>query len=54
MAIAILVFLLAAGVGLVAAAQRVGAHAELLELLGGFMLAAGLVGLGFELARPAG
>lgn len=54
MAATILVFLFTCGIGLVAAAQRSGSHAELLERLGGLLLVSGLVGLGIELAHSAG
>lgn len=50
----VLVLLFVGGVGLVAAAQRPGAHGSLMERLGGLMLVSGLVGLGFALARAAG
>ncbi len=50
----ILIFLLAGGIGLVAAAQRFGAHAAMFERLGGLMLVSGLLGLGFELAHARG
>ncbi len=54
MATAILVLLFTAGVGLVAAAQHLGSHAGRLERLGGLLLVAGFVGLGFELAQSGG
>ena len=54
MAATILTLLLAGGVGLVAAAQRPGSHAAMLERLGGLMLVLGLLGLGFQMAHAGG
>ena len=54
LAAAILTLLFTSGTGLVAAAQRPGSHAALLERLGGLMLVSGFLGLGFALAQSGG
>ena len=54
MAATILILLFTGGIALVAAAQRPGSHAAVLERLGGLMLVSGLLGLGYALARSAG
>lgn len=54
MAVAVLSLLFVGGVGVVAAAQHAGSHAEMLEWMGGLMLVSGLLGLGVSLAHSGG